>query len=35
MENQTNGNTVGAVSSPKIEISHFLENEPPEEDDIK
>jgi type IV pilus assembly protein PilB len=30
MENQSNGNTVGVVSSPKIEISHFLENEPPE-----
>jgi type IV pilus assembly protein PilB len=30
MENQSNGNTVGTLSSPKIEISHFLENEPPE-----
>jgi len=30
MENQTNGNTVGVVSSPKIEISQFLDNEPPE-----
>ncbi len=30
MENQTNGNTVSGVSSPKIELSDFLENEPPE-----
>jgi type IV pilus assembly protein PilB len=29
MENQTNGNTIGTVSAPKIETS-FLDNEPPE-----
>jgi type IV pilus assembly protein PilB len=30
MNNQPNGNTVGMVSSSKIELSDFLENEPPE-----
>jgi type IV pilus assembly protein PilB len=30
MNNQSHGNTVGMVSSPKIELSDFLENEPPE-----
>ena len=30
MNNQSNGNPVGLVSSPKIELSDFLENEPPE-----
>ncbi|HEY0461948.1 MAG TPA: GspE/PulE family protein [Pyrinomonadaceae bacterium] len=30
MNNQPNGNSLGTVSSPKIELSQFLENEPPE-----
>jgi type IV pilus assembly protein PilB len=30
MDNQTNGNTIGTVSAPKIAVADFLENEPPE-----